>query len=96
MMTENINDALVKIYFEGTEHQVPEGISVAAALVGHIHAHHTGTNTVTGEPCAPHCLMGVCFDCLVEIDGLPNQQSCLMPVKDGMRIKKQTRVVEAN
>ena len=34
--------------------------------------------------------MGVCFECLLEIDGQPNQQSCLIPVKEGMRVRRQT------
>jgi predicted molibdopterin-dependent oxidoreductase YjgC len=38
--------------------------------------------------------MGVCHECLVEIDGKPNQQACLTTVRDGMRIKKQVKVQE--
>ena len=45
------------------------------------------TTPVTESPRAPYCLMGVCFDCLVEIDGLPNQQACMVRVRDGMEIK---------
>jgi predicted molibdopterin-dependent oxidoreductase YjgC len=33
--------------------------------------------------------MGVCFECLVEIDGVPNQQGCLAQVREGMRIERQ-------
>ena len=33
---------------------------------------------VTGAPRAPYCLMGVCFDCLVTIDGVGNRQGCLV------------------
>jgi len=33
--------------------------------------------------------MGVCFDCFVEIDGKQNQQSCLVPVCEGMQVKVQ-------
>ena len=33
--------------------------------------------------------MGVCFDCLLEIDGLPNRQSCMCLVQDGMSIRLQ-------
>ncbi|MDA3790079.1 MAG: (2Fe-2S)-binding protein [Desulfobacula sp.] len=96
MMIENKGDKLITIYFEEIEYRVPEGISVAAAILGHIHADYTSINIITGEQCAPHCLMGVCFDCLVEIDDLPNQQSCMISVKDGMRIKKQMTLVETN
>jgi D-hydroxyproline dehydrogenase subunit gamma len=34
-------------------------------------------------------MMGVCFECLVEIDGVPARQSCLIPVRDGMQINRQ-------
>jgi NADH dehydrogenase/NADH:ubiquinone oxidoreductase subunit G len=33
--------------------------------------------------------MGVCFDCLVTVDGSPNRQGCMTPVRDGMRIETQ-------
>ncbi len=34
-------------------------------------------------------MMGVCFECLVTIDGVPNRQSCLIEVAEGMRIRSQ-------
>jgi predicted molibdopterin-dependent oxidoreductase YjgC len=34
-------------------------------------------------------MMGVCFECLVEIDGSPNHQACMTTVRDGMSIKIQ-------
>jgi hypothetical protein len=34
-------------------------------------------------------MMGACFECLVEIDGVPNRQSCLIEARDGMRIHSQ-------
>ena len=84
----------VTVHFEGKAHEVPEGISVAAAVLGHAHGEHTSINPVTGEARAPYCLMGVCFECLVEIDGRPNMQACLVTVREGMRIKRQTELVE--
>ena len=43
-----------------------------------------------GEPRGAFCGMGICFDCLVEIDGCPNMQACLVPVADGMCIQTQS------
>lgn len=94
MNTES-NQNMVNVTFEGEPHRVPRGISVAAALLGHVHADHTSINPVTGEKRGPHCLMGVCFECLVEINGRPNQQACLIPVEEGMVIKKQTQLMES-
>ena len=34
-------------------------------------------------------MMGVCFDCLVTIDGVGNRQGCLVPVREGMRVETQ-------
>lgn len=86
----------VTVYFEGTPFHVEEGISVAAAVLGHAHAGHTCVNSVTGEHRAPFCMMGVCFECLVEIDGKPNQQACLTTVREGMRIKRQIKLQEVD
>jgi predicted molibdopterin-dependent oxidoreductase YjgC len=34
-------------------------------------------------------MMGVCFECLVEIDGVPARQSCVVTVHDGMQVRRQ-------
>ena len=39
---------------------------------------------VSGAPRGPLCLMGACFDCLVELDGAQNVQACLVAVRPGM------------
>ena len=44
---------------------------------------------MSGQGRAPYCMMGVCFECLMEIDGEPNQQGCLVIVREGMRIDRQ-------
>lgn len=84
----NPHAATWRLTFDGTEIPAAEGESVAAALLA------AGISTlrdtpVGNTPRAPFCLMGICFDCLVEIDGTPNRQSCLTPVRDGMVIKRQ-------
>jgi len=64
------------------------GDSVAAALLaaGIVTCR---TTPVGGVPRAPYCLMGVCFDCLVTIDGQGSRQACLTRVRDGMRVDTQ-------
>jgi hypothetical protein len=49
----------------------------------------TRTTPVTGAPRGPFCMMGVCFECLVTIDGRGSQQACLVIVAPGMRIDTQ-------
>jgi hypothetical protein len=47
------------------------------------------TTAVGAKPRSPYCMIGNCFDCLVEIDGLPNRQACLITVREGMQICRQ-------
>jgi len=56
---------------------------------------HFRTTPVTGSPRAPYCLMGVCFDCLVTIDGVGSRQACLVPVREGMAVETQLGKREA-
>lgn len=62
--------------------------SVAAALLAAGRAACRET-AVTNTPRGPYCLMGVCFDCLVSIDGVGNRQACLVRVRAGMRVETQ-------
>ena len=42
-----------------------------------------------GAPRGLFCGIGVCFDCLVTIDGVPNQRACVIPVRPGMTVNTQ-------
>lgn len=76
------------IEFEGEAFRVPEGISVAAALLSFGRGAFR-TSIVGSVPRAPYCMMGVCFECLLEIDGIPARQACMTPVREGMIIRRQ-------
>lgn len=78
----------VTVYIDGAAYAVPIGATAAAAMLMH-GSDATRTTPVSGEGRAPYCMMGVCFECLMEIDGEPNQQACLVMVKEGMRIRRQ-------
>ncbi|KXF75439.1 (2Fe-2S)-binding protein [Paramesorhizobium deserti] len=78
----------VEITVEGQRVTAREGDTVAAALLA------SGLDVrrrtaVSGAPRLPYCMMGVCFDCLVTIDGVGNRQGCLVPVREGMKIEIQ-------
>lgn len=47
------------------------------------------TTPVSGAPRAPYCMMGVCFDCLITVDGVGNRQGCLVRVAEGMALATQ-------
>ena len=64
------------------------GDTVASAMLA-AGIDHCRTTPVSGAPRAPYCLMGVCFDCLVTIDGVGSRQGCLVPVREGMIIETQ-------
>lgn len=76
------------LLFDDQPITAPAGVSIAAALLlsG---AGPVRTTPVTSAPRAPYCMMGVCFDCLVEVDGVPNRQSCMVAIRDGMVVKPQ-------
>ena len=33
--------------------------------------------------------MGVCFECLVQVDGRPGVRACTTPIVEGMRVETQ-------
>lgn len=79
---------VVRFDFEGETIEAREGDTVAAALLaaGKVPLRSA---PVSGQGRAPYCLMGVCFECLVDIDGRANCQSCVVPVAPGMRVRRQ-------
>lgn len=64
------------------------GESVAAVLLRQGDG-WSRTTPVTQAKRAPYCMMGVCFDCLAEVDGSASVQTCLTTVREGMRITRQ-------
>lgn len=83
----------VTVRIENREFQVPAGISVAAAVL--LCGFRKVRNTpVTDSPRLPYCMMGICFDCLMCIDGMPNQQACQVEVRDNMTIDYQRGAAE--
>ena len=53
------------------------------------------TTPVSGAPRGPYCLMGVCFECLVTIDGVGSRQGCMVQAREGMIVETQTGGREA-
>ena len=82
------------IDFEGVRIDVPVGITVAAAVMGYTAEKYIRQSPVTGEKRAPYCFMGVCHECLMEIDGVPDQQACIIEVRNGMNIRRQKGLPE--
>ena len=83
-------EASVVIEIDGRAVSAAPGDSVAAAMLasGAAAFRHA---PVDGGLRGPWCAMGVCFECLVKIDGEPNRQACMTPVREGLRVARHLR-----
>ncbi|MCI0633807.1 MAG: 2Fe-2S iron-sulfur cluster-binding protein [Actinobacteria bacterium] len=81
-------DRPVAFEFEGKRVDGFEGDTVGSALAA------AGV-TVTGRSFKYHrarglfCMTGACPNCLMQVDGIPNVRSCIEPVREGMRVRRQ-------
>jgi predicted molibdopterin-dependent oxidoreductase YjgC len=83
--------ASVTINVNGRDIEAIEGASLAASLLA-AGITRFRRSPVSGDGRAAYCMMGVCFECLVEVNGVPNRQSCLVTVQPGMVIRTQDDV----
>ena len=70
---------------DGVPARAPAGSSVAGALL------LAGCRAIRrapadGAPRAPYCMMGACHECLATVDGVPDCQTCLIPLREGMQV----------
>lgn len=80
--------SVITFYFDGNEMQANMGESVAAALISN-NERITRTSRINGQPRGIFCGIGICFDCLIVIDGVNNQRACLIQVSQGMHVETQ-------
>jgi aerobic-type carbon monoxide dehydrogenase small subunit (CoxS/CutS family) len=78
----------VTFTFNGENFKGVEGQSIAAALMA------TGIRELrktrfNEEPRLIFCGIGICFDCVVVVDGVANQRACLVEIVDGAKIESQ-------
>jgi NADPH-dependent 2,4-dienoyl-CoA reductase/sulfur reductase-like enzyme len=80
-------DLTLKIEFEGETLEAHPGESLAATLTAHgIRSFRT---TERGSERGLFCGMGVCQDCLLEVDGRPNQRACTLKVDRPMKVRRE-------
>ncbi|MGW5444656.1 (2Fe-2S)-binding protein [Streptomyces asiaticus] len=85
---ERTGSSSCRLTFDGTTVTARPGQSVGAALVAAgIVAWRTTRRE--GRPRGLFCGIGVCFDCLITVDGRPGQRACLVPARDGMRLSAE-------
>ncbi len=75
---------MVRLVVDGLELQVPAGITVAAAL---LNRRLVARRSVGGEPRAPLCGMGSCFECRATVDGRPHTRTCMVRVRNGLDVR---------
>ncbi|MCF3105496.1 (2Fe-2S)-binding protein [Streptomyces roseoverticillatus] len=74
------------VYVDGERHRALPGQTVAALLLA------TGrrswrTTRLGGRPRGVFCGIGVCYDCLLVVNGLPDVRACLRELRDGDRVE---------
>jgi predicted molibdopterin-dependent oxidoreductase YjgC len=85
--------ARLSLTLDGRAVHAYEGETVAAVLLAE--GHIATRNTRNGSPRGVYCGMGVCFDCLVVVDGVPNTRACVTWVRDGMDVARQDGLMPA-
>ncbi|MDT0268954.1 (2Fe-2S)-binding protein [Streptomyces sp. DSM 44915] len=82
---QTVGPERLTLYFEGRPVPARPGQTVGGAL------HAAGVTAWRetrgrGRPRGLFCGIGMCFDCLITVDGRPARRACLEPVADGMRL----------
>lgn len=84
-----VRDTRFELSFDGQSIPAYPGETIGAALVA---AGITTFRTTRrlGRPRGLFCGIGICFDCLLVVDGSPNQRACLTPARPGMVVQLQS------
>ena len=82
-----MTESKMVVYIDGKKQEVPQGVSVAAALLASGHGPQFRRTVRQARPRGMFCGMGICFDCLVTVDGRAEVRACMTAATDGMRIE---------
>ena len=78
----------IEFTFDGEKIEAFTGQSVAAALLA-ANQRALRKTRFNNNDRGVFCGIGVCFDCLVVIDGIANQRACLIEARPGMKVQTQ-------
>jgi hypothetical protein len=84
------SSASIRLLVDGVTVEAEPGETVAAVLL-RTSPFYARRTPISGEPRAPYCMMGVCFDCLAVVDDKPSTQTCLTIVSEGMRVEREEK-----
>ena len=87
-LENQVQSHAVHITLDGQTVTCQEGDSVAAVLFA-AGLHACRDTAVSRTARGPFCMMGICYDCLVDIDSQANQQACMTRVREGMVVSRQ-------
>ena len=74
----------VSLTINGVSSRVAQGTSVAAAM---LLARQPNRVSVTGQPRAALCGMGICFECCAVVNGVPHRRTCQIVCESGMTVE---------
>lgn len=80
----------INIFVDGRETEAYKGETVLAALIASGHK-ILKKNPVSHQPRGAFCGMGICFECTMTIDGVPNTRACMTEVHEGMTVETNGR-----
>jgi hypothetical protein len=75
----------VRIEVNGTGLDAVECEPVAAAVIAA--GRWVFYRARSGAPRGPFCMIGMCQDCIAEVDGCANVRTCMVPVRAGLRVR---------
>ena len=78
----------VTFTFNGETFKGVEGQSIAAALMAR-GVRELRKTRFDEEPRLIFCGIGICFDCVVVVNGVANQRACLIEIVEGAKIESQ-------
>ncbi len=87
------SDRRLTITYDGRPIVATVGDSVGAALT-RAGVRSWRTTRRGGRPRGLFCGIGICYDCLLIIDGAPDQRACLAPAVDGMDLRSGEAVAD--
>jgi D-hydroxyproline dehydrogenase subunit gamma len=76
---------MLSLCINGISVTVPDGITVASAVM--LAGESAFRHSISGEPRAPLCGMGICFECRLIVDGLAHARSCQILAREGMDVR---------
>ncbi len=78
----------IEIEVDGEQVAAYQGETIAAALIAS--GRQVFRRTARHDsPRGIFCGMGICFDCLMTVNGVRNVRTCVTPVEPGMKVETQ-------